>query len=62
MNGTVKDLFIQIYDLSPLDMDILFMLIANNREDDKPMTLDEVSEEVTEIEVLLSYHCKNLLP
>jgi predicted transcriptional regulator len=46
MNATIKDLFIQLYDLSPLDMDILFMLIANNKDDDKPMTLDEVSTEV----------------
>lgn len=45
MNATVKDLFIQLYDLSPLDMDILFMLIASNK-DNKAMTLDEVSEEV----------------
>jgi predicted transcriptional regulator len=45
MNATVKDLFIQLYDLSPLDLDILFMLIKNNKEG-KPMTLDEVSEVV----------------
>jgi predicted transcriptional regulator len=45
MNATVKDLFIQLYDLSPLDLDILFMLIGNNNiNDKKPMTLDEVSE------------------
>ena len=44
MNATVKDLFIQLYDLSPLDLDILFMLIRN--KDDKPMTLDEASKEV----------------
>lgn len=47
MNATVKDLFIQLYDLSPLDLDILFMLIAHNKNDDKPpLTLDEVSDEV----------------
>jgi predicted transcriptional regulator len=47
MNATVKDLFIQLYDLSPLDLDILFMLIARNgKNDDEPMTLDEVSKEV----------------
>ena len=44
MNATVKDLFIQLYDLSPLDLDILFMLISK-KNDDKPMTLDEVSKE-----------------
>ena len=44
MNATVKDLFIQLYDLSPLDLDILFMLIAN--KGNKPMTLDGISKEV----------------
>lgn len=43
MNATVKDLFIQLYDLSPLDLDILYMLIS--KKNDKPMTLDEVSKE-----------------
>jgi predicted transcriptional regulator len=49
MNATVKDLFIQLYDLSPLELDILFMLIRNNNnkhKNDRPMTLDEVSKEV----------------
>jgi predicted transcriptional regulator len=44
MNATVKDLFIQLYDLSPLDLEILFMLIGN--KNDEPITLDEVSKEV----------------
>jgi predicted transcriptional regulator len=43
MNATVKDLFIQLYDLSPLDLDILFMLISKKIEE--PMTLDQVSKE-----------------
>ena len=42
MNATVKDLFIQLYDLSPLDLDILFMLIS--KKNHEPMTLDEVSK------------------
>lgn len=42
MNATVKDLFIQLYDLSPPELDILFMLIS--REKEEPMTLDEVSK------------------
>ena len=42
MNATVKDLFIQLYDLSPLDLDILFMLISKKNEG--PMTLEEVSK------------------
>jgi predicted transcriptional regulator len=43
MNATVKDLFIQLYDLSPLDLDILFMLIS--KKNHEPMTLDQVSED-----------------
>jgi predicted transcriptional regulator len=43
MNATVKDLFIQLYDLSPLDLDILFMLISKKNKE--PMTLDEVSKD-----------------
>ncbi|HEX6282350.1 MAG TPA: MarR family transcriptional regulator [Nitrososphaera sp.] len=44
MNATVKDLFIQLYDLSPPELDILFMLIS--RENEQPMTLDELSKEM----------------
>jgi predicted transcriptional regulator len=43
MNATVKDLFIQLYDLSPLDLEILFMLIRNESQ---PITLEEASKEV----------------
>jgi predicted transcriptional regulator len=39
MSSTVKDLFIYIYDLSPLDLDLLFLLIKHK----KPMTLEELS-------------------
>jgi predicted transcriptional regulator len=42
MNATVKDLFIQLYDLSPLDLNILFTLISKKNEE--PLTLDEVSK------------------
>ena len=44
MNATVKDLFIQLYDLSPLDLDILFMLISK-KNDGPMMTLDQISKE-----------------
>lgn len=43
MNATVKDLFIQLYDLSPLDLEILFILIRNKS---KPVTLEGASKEV----------------
>jgi predicted transcriptional regulator len=40
INSTVRDLFIYLYDLSPLDLDLLFTLIKNNK---KAMTLEELS-------------------
>lgn len=40
MNSTLKDLFIYLYDLAPIDMDILIILIKNK----KPMTLDELTK------------------
>jgi predicted transcriptional regulator len=45
MNATVKDLFIQLYDLSPLDLDILFILIGRNKKN-QPVTLDGITKEV----------------
>ena len=39
MNSTVKDLFIYLYDLSPLELDLLFFLIKNK----KPLTMDELA-------------------
>jgi predicted transcriptional regulator len=41
MNSTLKDLFIYLYDLSPLDLDLLFVLIKRER----PMTLEELVKE-----------------
>ena len=41
MNSTLKDLFIYLYDLSPLDLDLLFLLIKK----DRPMTLEELVKE-----------------
>ena len=42
MNATVKDLFIQLYDLSPLDLDLLFIIIRGK----KPLTLEEAANKV----------------
>ena len=39
MNSTLRDLFIYLYDLSPLDLDILFLLIKEK----KAMTLEQIS-------------------
>src|SRR5919106_4173635 len=39
LNSTVKDLFLYIYDLSPLEMDLLFLLIKKKKE----ATLDEIT-------------------
>ena len=43
MSATLKDLFIYIYDLSPLDMDFLLTLIKYS---DKQMTLEDLSKAV----------------
>lgn len=42
MNSTVKDLFVYIYDLSPLDLEILFLLMKNKTA----MTLENIVEKV----------------
>jgi predicted transcriptional regulator len=39
LNSTVKELFIYLYDLSPLDLDLLFIMI----KEAKPLTLEELS-------------------
>jgi predicted transcriptional regulator len=46
MSATVKDLFIQLYDLTPLELDILFLLIRRENEQEQPITLDEVTKVV----------------
>ncbi len=40
INSTVRDLFIYLYDLSPLDLDLLFIMIKEAR----PLTLEELSK------------------
>lgn len=41
MSATVKDLFTYLYDLSPSELDLLFMLNSQN----EPMSLDDISQE-----------------
>jgi predicted transcriptional regulator len=41
-NTTIRDLFIYLYELSPLDADLLFILIKNAKKN--PMTLEELAE------------------
>ena len=41
MSATVKDLFTHLYDLSPLELDLLLIL---NRENE-PLTVDQISKE-----------------
>jgi predicted transcriptional regulator len=43
VNSTVKDLFVYLYNLSPLEMDLLLLLMLNNKN---PMTLEQVTNEV----------------
>jgi predicted transcriptional regulator len=40
MSATVKDLFTYLYDLAPLELDLLLILNRIN----KPLTLDEISQ------------------
>ena len=42
MSSTLKDLFVYLYDLSPLDLDILLLIIKK----DMPLTLEELVKEV----------------
>ncbi len=47
INATVRDLFIYLYNLSPLELDILLTLITNSANNSKKgMTLEELTQEV----------------
>jgi predicted transcriptional regulator len=43
VNSTVKDLFVYLYNLSPLETDLLLLLMLNNKN---PMTLEQVTNEI----------------
>lgn len=49
-NSTVKDLFVYLYDLSPLELEILFLLVKNGNKENtnnrKSMTLEEIGKKV----------------
>ena len=40
INSNIKDLFIYLYDLSPLDLDLLLILMKKN----KAMTIEELAK------------------
>ncbi len=42
LNSTAKDLFIYLYDLSPLDADLFFMLMKSK----KPVILDDLAKKI----------------
>lgn len=46
MNSTVRDLFIYLYNLSPLELDILLTLITKSNNNQKYMTLEELTNEL----------------
>lgn len=47
INSTVRDLFIYLYNLSPLELDILLTLITKSSNDNKNfMTLEELTREL----------------
>jgi predicted transcriptional regulator len=43
VNSTVKDLFVYLYNLSPLETDLILLLMLNSKN---PMTLEQVANEV----------------
>ena len=43
VNSTVKDLFVYLYNLSPLETDLILLLMINNKN---PMTLEEITKEI----------------
>ncbi len=45
MGATVKDLFTQLYDLSPPELDILFMLINRQDGEQEPMTRTDIKSD-----------------
>ena len=42
LNSTAKDLFIYLYDLSPLDADLFFMLMKSK----KPLILEDLAKKI----------------
>ena len=42
LNSTVKDLFIYLYNLSPLDVDVFFLLMKSK----KPMTIEDMAKKL----------------
>ncbi len=42
MNSTIRDLFTILYELSPLELELLFALISNN----KPVSLESLAQEL----------------
>jgi len=42
LNSTVKDLFIYLYNLSPLDVDVFFLLMKNK----KHMTIEDMAKKL----------------
>lgn len=43
LNSSAKDLLIYLYELAPLDADLLFLLLKTK----KPLTLDEIAKKVS---------------
>ena len=46
INSTVRDLFIYLYNLSPLELDILLTLITRSNNNTNFMTLEELTREL----------------
>jgi predicted transcriptional regulator len=57
LNATAKDLLIYIFDLNPLDVDVLFLLMKNK----KPMTLDVIAKKLSRDKTTVSRSTQKLI-
>jgi predicted transcriptional regulator len=57
LNATAKDLLIYIFDLAPLDVDVLFLLLKNK----KPMTLEDIAKKLSRDKTTISRSTQKLI-
>ena len=57
MNSSIKDLFTILYDLSPLELELLFVLISKN----EPVSLETLAKELDRDKTTIFKFCKKWL-
>jgi predicted transcriptional regulator len=57
LNATAKDLLIYIFDLNPLDVDVLFLLMKSKKE----MTLDDIAKKLSRDKTTVSRSTQKLI-